>query len=418
MHKYEYSDKITKEIIDKEISFALENLPVLEDYENLEEKYKDHITISNVKSIYKLTEKDLENVEYITKRNPYYRNASDMILYNRKTIRELHARKKFNLELSQFLSYQERILKLVEKLKKIGISYEDIKNDSLVCISLENYTQKEIQKPNISITEVVSRIKSINSINTFLPDYCKKASLVPYFKNFKGTKKDAIKLVNSTLKKFSTARKVLYNFDLSSKIASFVGETSTFVSVYPELKDIFVYYENKENIMREIKNTIKKDWKEWKYWGSDVKEYKEVDLNIYPFCEFVENAQKYPSNRYFGINACIRNINDVLKNNNQERKHNLQRLLNVYGIQIRDDSKLCRAYIEGSCGKSIKHVVSIVRITNHLWENGEFQAFGKYAQNFEQKLVNRLLKGLTFEEATEEILELCITLSRRGHGYW
>jgi hypothetical protein len=89
-----------------------------------------------------------------------------------------------------------------------------------------------------------------------------------------------------------------------------------------------------------------------------------------------------------------------------ERKLKLIEELSKFNIPFREDSKLCKLFIDGNINKSLEEVVSIIRITTFLFTFSHV-AWSRNHDEYEEKMRTLVYKyDMSFKDATDKVIKV------------
>jgi len=358
---------------------------------------EERITVTDVKQLYKLTEKDLEDVDYFSKRNPMYRNAAPMRLYLLSDIKELHASKQ-NLLSQEVDNSKSTRLKSLEKLHKIKVENVPEKFRKII---FEDFLDN-IKRPKILIGTIKKNYHAFKLLNT-LPENLRKESLLSYFvmfgevnkshvgevnKSHVGEVNNPFKIIKKAFKHSNNMQTVFSN--LSPLIFSFLDSVSTdrFIATFSQFSFVkqIDEYRDPANIENNITYQINRKF-------SEIPVGKQKALKY-----FVHFAQMHPNFQ----ESVIKDITLVLETTNEQREKLLKNKLKEYHINLRKDSKIGESFISSGC-PSMSEVVAKIRITSYLFSY-DHVVWSNNHDVFEELLFKYVREGLTFEQSTDKVI--------------
>jgi hypothetical protein len=342
-----------------------------------EEEEETRITITEVKTNYRLSEKDVKELKYIEKRNPHYGGAPPMRLYLLSDI--LHIcknKKKFNNQL-----IHDRIEKLY-KNHKIKVEYI---NEYLRSTVFEDFIVSK-KKPRILIGTIKKRYKAALYIQANLPNYKYSKNLVIYYSE--NNQNNDIKL-EEILKRYENYKDIVIHLfsNLSYRIIEYLDETSiaNFENSYHFVKELLADRYNPEMIEEKIKYQIK-----------DLSLTNDFQKNLVKKYTWLAKQYVFLQKYY------IQNIRSMLKTDDVQRRKILVDALKKHDLHIREDSKLCKVFINEGI-PSLDEVVSIMRITDYLFSYSH-RIWSQNNVEFNIFLYSYVANGDTFYEATNKLL--------------
>ncbi|KAJ3415737.1 hypothetical protein HDV05_004201 [Chytridiales sp. JEL 0842] len=115
------------------------------------------------------------------------------------------------------------------------------------------------------------------------------------------------------------------------------------------------------------------------------------------YSRFIRNIRHSPDHPLYKsptklTKLLISKESNRLTKTSQERKKELKGLLEKYHLELRDDSTLANAYINGQTDKDVEHVVAILMITSELFEYGHV-VWSQLSGECEAELERQAWKG-------------------------
>ena len=348
----------------------------------MEMKELQLITLSRAMNEYNLTKNNLLDLPYLRLQNPHYRCASPMYLYLLGDVKKLST----ELMIQDKLNKQKILDEKISKLKKKGI---DIKNLSLeknlYNYAIGDYLNCNLKKPKTNLIKVVKQFKAVIRINNESP--IKNTSIIPYYVNFSH-------LDNKEIIKRAIDFKNLFNNTMNIVIK----EVETYLNIY-EIDNLYSTYSNyhfssmlmttdmKNKEIKKLKNLLEK---------TDLDNFKH-DINY---------ASRNPTHQLCGLEALYNKI-QKLKSNKQtyhERKQIIIDNFKPYRLHLREDSTLCKAYMEKKTICEIEEVVAIIRLVKFLFSKSHI-FYSLYHEDMTNKLRdNFYLKSMSWSDAYQNVI--------------
>lgn len=374
------------------------------------------ITVTTAKSIYKVTEADLKDIDCKNAPNPHYKSASPMRLYRLSDIQAISDKKKeYEKQLQEEVNdrlYEERVGLLAAK----DIQVDDISEPFYDYVLGDYLTNK---KSKITITSIKRHYTSVVLIKQ-LEEKWHLPELIPYFYKYKGgTARMPITMmmvVEKALRISDKIMKVISNNLLAYKIGSYLDTNalSNFKS-YLERFDLDLQQPSdyiQSEILSSLSNPrLANDNIVQKYISFAVSNPNLLGFTINNIKEHLENNSETARDialrsalKQYSLDRVVHQNDNVVDDDDDDDDND--------GYSANDDAQLrltqksTKESFLSTGYPSIGEIVAKVRLNDYLYSfpNG-FEVYNKNTHEFQKLLYQYITDGLSIMEATEKLLK-------------
>jgi len=356
-----------------------------------------------------LTKENLMELDFISVSNPYYRSAAPMKLFNTEQVNalipEVWAKALLGLK-HKWLAIRETRKATLERKK---VNTGDILTPCARDFVLGRYvdfrnTLKPVKACKEKIIDIVYRYKNCCLLQDSIPETKTLMFVLRYcfinrirFEKLLPTQQlvaRAIGALDNTTKVFTTGGCV-------ELIGSFLDkdDVMNFDQTFPQMK------------LSEYSSFLKAREEFNHYLSANNQLVLKVPKKL------IEHWRRHYVNKKAFSNEMIMEMISYKKMSPDQRRMLLQQELKLRNLELRQDSTLCKRFVENSEPFHVKYVVGIMKVTSELFRHAGYYS---YHDKFDEKYRMYLEKGVfTYEQALDTIIKdmnTFFSVSRKQDG--